>query len=550
MTSDLALPAVAVLLTYLAHSSLLLCGAWLIDTLVRNRSHALREWLWKTAAVAPLATATLTFACQWSNPLLEWTLGADDKSLAAAARDELPESSRPRPNEPAFHTAAVPEAGDVPPTVSELVIEDSLARVARSEPPATESSPRFESMPMEDAVEPTSIAVRAEMEMLLGAESAANVAPSNSIAKTAWRLIVHAGGTLIGIVVLLGLLIVLLRWARLARSFVSATAVAEGPARTALDRLRRRARLWRSVRVLESPQTREPLAFGIFRWTIVLPMNVERQLSRRELEALLAHELAHLVRGDVTWLWIGQFLCTCLAFQPLNFLARRRWQSAAEFQCDDWALGRGVRPLVLANCLAEVASWRIEDRLASVSLSATGSNSEVARRIRRLADGCVPPDRWSSRRRRWLLAALSLAATAALAIWAPRAAWPERRWPERRLETESPITAPAARTPTQVVATPAAEASRESDPELVDQWQDLDRELRGLNESLLRLSAALSREPGDPELSALAEQLSRRASLLESRRLRLITRVSGDELRTDASSFDLLDSPEPAEPDR
>jgi hypothetical protein len=149
-----------------------------------------------------------------------------------------------------------------------------------------------------------------------------------------------------------------------------------------------------------------------------------------------------------------------------------------------------------------------------------------------------------------LLAALSLAATAALAIWAPRAAWPERRWPERRLETESPITAPAARTPTQVVATPAAEASRESDPELVDQWQDLDRELRGLNESLLRLSAALSREPGDPELSALAEQLSRRASLLESRRLRLITRVSGDELRTDASSFDLLDSPEPAEPDR
>ena len=57
MMTDLALPVAAVLLTYLVHSTLLLAAAWLIDRTVRHRSPALRQWLWKTAAVAPLLTS-------------------------------------------------------------------------------------------------------------------------------------------------------------------------------------------------------------------------------------------------------------------------------------------------------------------------------------------------------------------------------------------------------------------------------------------------------------------------------------------------------------
>ena len=114
-------------------------------------------------------------------------------------------------------------------------------------------------------------------------------------------------------------------------------AVDTGPVRDALSRVIRRASLRRRVQLLEADDVGEPIAFGIWRWTIAVPRGIETRLNRHELEALLAHELAHLVRGDACWLLIGRLLCGCLPFQPLNFLARVRWRQAAEFQCDDWA---------------------------------------------------------------------------------------------------------------------------------------------------------------------------------------------------------------------
>src|ERR1051326_8571783 len=44
------------LLTYAAHSTLLLAGAWLLS--IRLRSHAVRETLWKTALFGAFLTAT------------------------------------------------------------------------------------------------------------------------------------------------------------------------------------------------------------------------------------------------------------------------------------------------------------------------------------------------------------------------------------------------------------------------------------------------------------------------------------------------------------
>ena len=81
----------------------------------------------------------------------------------------------------------------------------------------------------------------------------------------------------------------------------------------------------------------------------MLPERAVKDLCEDELRALLAHELAHLVRGDSSWLCISRVVCSCLAFQPLNHLARREWQRAAEFLCDNWAVSRTQTPLALAR---------------------------------------------------------------------------------------------------------------------------------------------------------------------------------------------------------
>src|SRR5205807_2459997 len=125
--------------------------------------------------------------------------------------------------------------------------------------------------------------------------------------------------------------------------------LSSGPAWLVLDELRRSLPGKSPVRLLLVADDFEPAAFGIGRWTIVIPGRAISDLSHDELRALLAHELAHLVRGDSLWLGVSRAVCSCLAFQPLNHLARREWQRAAEFLCDRWAVDRTGTPLALAR---------------------------------------------------------------------------------------------------------------------------------------------------------------------------------------------------------
>src|SRR5207248_1998009 len=107
--------------------------------------------------------------------------------------------------------------------------------------------------------------------------------------------------------------------------------ICAGPARRLLDELRLHIPQTRDVLLFCDPFDPEPAAFGIRQWVIVLPDRAAEDLPDDELRALLAHELAHLVRGDAGWLFVSRMICSCLAFQPLNHLARREWQRAAEF---------------------------------------------------------------------------------------------------------------------------------------------------------------------------------------------------------------------------
>src|SRR5580704_13290330 len=61
--------------TYLLHSTLLLSGAWLVFRTRRIRSEALKERLWKLAAVLPLCTAPLQLVLNVSPPTFELARG-------------------------------------------------------------------------------------------------------------------------------------------------------------------------------------------------------------------------------------------------------------------------------------------------------------------------------------------------------------------------------------------------------------------------------------------------------------------------------------------
>ncbi|WP_298861640.1 M56 family metallopeptidase [uncultured Gimesia sp.] len=181
-----------------------------------------------------------------------------------------------------------------------------------------------------------------------------------------------------------------------------------------------RTSLQRRVWLLEADDFSEPIAFGIWHWTIVVPKGIETRLDQNELEALLAHELAHLVRGDTWWLLFGRLLCCCLPFQPLNFVARARWKQAAEFQCDDWAANRTGNPLSLAHCLTRVAEWRLDVADRAHVLPAGGSDSTLSLRVERLLADRPTVDPWKRSQRRQLLTAFILIVAIVLCWHGPR----------------------------------------------------------------------------------------------------------------------------------
>jgi beta-lactamase regulating signal transducer with metallopeptidase domain len=131
--------------------------------------------------------------------------------------------------------------------------------------------------------------------------------------------------------------------------------------------------------------------------TIVLPERCEEQLTDEELDAVLAHELAHVQRRDVPWLAVLRAVEAIFWMQPLNRIGVANALEATELACDDRALARTGRPLGLARSLARVAEWSLRPKMARSEIALVYAKDHgLTARIRRIL--ALPgPDRRSSR---------------------------------------------------------------------------------------------------------------------------------------------------------
>lgn len=184
----------------------------------------------------------------------------------------------------------------------------------------------------------------------------------------------------------------------------------------ALRYLRNTGHINRDITLTISDRLTSPVALGDNE--ICLPERALSELDPIRMESILAHELAHLVRRDPTWLTISRLIESIFFFQPLNILARRRMQEAAEFASDAWASTRVARPLDLAHCLARVAEWTIAAPRLPVPAMAERRGTSLVRRVERLTTGRVIPEVTPGRSVR--LAAV--ATIVGLVFLAPRAA--------------------------------------------------------------------------------------------------------------------------------
>ena len=90
-----------------------------------------------------------------------------------------------------------------------------------------------------------------------------------------------------------------------------------------------------------STQIAVPLAAGILRPVVLLPVSISTGLAPAQLEALLIHELAHIRRGDLFVNLLQRLIETVLFFHPAVWWLSRHVSREREDCCDDIVLATG-----------------------------------------------------------------------------------------------------------------------------------------------------------------------------------------------------------------
>jgi beta-lactamase regulating signal transducer with metallopeptidase domain len=96
----------------------------------------------------------------------------------------------------------------------------------------------------------------------------------------------------------------------------------------------------RQIRLVESCHITSPAIMGLFRPTLLLPVDVRETFEPEELRFIFLHELAHLKRGDVIVQNLIGLLQVLHWFNPLLWFAFRRMRADREPATDALVLSR------------------------------------------------------------------------------------------------------------------------------------------------------------------------------------------------------------------
>ena len=151
-----------------------------------------------------------------------------------------------------------------------------------------------------------------------------------------------------------------------------------------LNGLIRRTAIRRSVRVMESALVKVPVLLGHLKPLILIPVGTINLLSAEEVEAVLAHELAHIIRRDFSMNLFFTFVEILFYYHPGVWLMAATIRSERENCCDDTALLLCKKPMAYARALYKLEAAHQSTRLPGLALSFSSKKKQLLHRVRRI----------------------------------------------------------------------------------------------------------------------------------------------------------------------
>ncbi len=136
-----------------------------------------------------------------------------------------------------------------------------------------------------------------------------------------------------------------------------------------------------------------PLALttGLWKPTILLSTWMVERFDRRELEAVVAHEMAHVSRRDYLVAWLALVLRDAFCYIPASRIAYAQLQREKELACDDLAALETARPMALASALAKTWQHTLGGPHIGLAQSLLDGSDHIENRIERLLQEKRPP---------------------------------------------------------------------------------------------------------------------------------------------------------------
>jgi beta-lactamase regulating signal transducer with metallopeptidase domain len=138
-----------------------------------------------------------------------------------------------------------------------------------------------------------------------------------------------------------------------------------------------------NIKIGLSNQIDAPITFGWLNPIVLLPIAICNQLTTKEIETILIHEIAHILRKDYIVNIIISLNQTILFFNPFSILLNKEMSLQREIACDLVVIKNNPQKVEYMNALLKIAEHvnkRIQKN-TTLAIGILGSQSELLKRI-------------------------------------------------------------------------------------------------------------------------------------------------------------------------
>ncbi|MDQ1410588.1 MAG: hypothetical protein QOJ41_2323, partial [Acidobacteriaceae bacterium] len=171
------------------------------------------------------------------------------------------------------------------------------------------------------------------------------------------------------------------RWRQISAVAREAKRLHEGLEVEALRKVERREGIPKPIEIRLSGASLEPGIFGIARPVLVWPEGISERLDNAQLEAVLAHEVCHVLRRDNLAAAVHMIVEALFWFHPVVWWLGVRLVEERERACDEQVLVSGNARRVYAESILKTCEFCVESPLACIS-GVTGA--DLKKRILRI----------------------------------------------------------------------------------------------------------------------------------------------------------------------